>query len=285
MLRNVGRRIRSLVGAKKSAALRGRTRVVLDPDKYRAIYAIGDVHGCFDKLVAACKAIAQDADQFDGRVLAVFLGDYVDRGLHSRSVLRYLTKISNFPFDCQFLSGNHDEAFVEFCRDPGRSIGWLDLGGRETLMSYGIDADHILRSAGGVKALSDVVDQVVPNGDLDFLNTLPVMVEVGKTIFVHAGIRPGVPLTEQSDYDLMWIREPFLSRGPEFELTVIHGHTITDEPDFGPNRIGIDTGAYETGRLTAVRIVGDEISFVTVGGHEGASLDFQSVAGRDNGRQ
>ncbi|WP_160006267.1 metallophosphoesterase family protein [Rhizobium sp. 18055] len=246
---------------------------------YVAIYAIGDVHGCHDKLVLACNAISADASAQKGRTLAIFLGDYVDRGMQSKSVLNYITNSGSFDFGCLFLCGNHDEAFLNFCRDPGRSLSWLDLGGRETLMSYGIDADHMLNSAGGIASLSEAVAQVVPARHLEFIENLPVLAKIGQNVFVHAGIRPGVPLAQQSDRDLMWIREPFLSRGPELDLTVVHGHTVSEEPAFGRNRIGIDTGAYESGRLTVMRMTGSEISFLApTSARDPSPPIFQSVA-------
>lgn len=133
-------------------------------------------------------------------------------------------------------------------------MGWLDFGGAETLRSYGIDAEHTLKDGGGQAALFRMVEEAVPEQHIQFLETLPTMLTVGKLVFVHAGVRPGVPLENQTDEDLMWIREPFLSDGPQLSSLVIHGHTVTPEPSFASGRVGIDTGAYATGRLTVLRI-------------------------------
>jgi serine/threonine protein phosphatase 1 len=99
-----------------------------------------------------------------------------------------------------------------------------------------------------------IVKQAVPASHIDFLASLPTMLEIGPLVFVHAGIRPGIPLAEQTDQDLLWIREPFLSAGPKLPVLIVHGHTVQPEPDFGNRRVGIDTGAFATGRLTVLRI-------------------------------
>jgi serine/threonine protein phosphatase 1 len=263
----------------KQQPSRRRQHIEVASREYAAIYAVGDIHGCHDKLVVACRAISADTGVPQGKKLAVFLGDYVDRGMQSKAVLNYISNSANFDFDCLFLCGNHDEAFLAFCRNPERQLSWLDLGGRETLMSYGIDADHMLNSSGGIASLSEAVAQVIPTRHLEFIDGLPVLAKIGKYVFVHAGIRPGVSISQQNDRDLMWIREPFLTRGPELDVTVIHGHTVTEEPVFGRDRIGIDTGAYESGRLTVMRMVATEISFLALASPRDAlPPTFQSVA-------
>lgn len=261
MLR-AARRLLSKVQTGKQRRGFTRSHLSFDSKDYAAVYAVGDIHGCYEQLRAAYAAIEKDAAVIGGRSLVIFLGDYVDRGLHSKSVMNFLCSRSSSSFESVFLCGNHDEEFLQFCLNPSRKLAWLDFGGRETLMSYGIDADHILKSAGGAQGLAQAVRQVIPDQHIEFLKGLPILARVDDVVFVHAGIRPSVPLNEQSDYDLTWIREPFLSKGPGFEFTVVHGHTVTMEPSFGRQRIGIDTGVYETGRLTVLKLSNGEASFV-----------------------
>ncbi|MBO9099408.1 serine/threonine protein phosphatase [Rhizobium sp. K1/93] len=231
-----------------------RPRMRLDPLRFSAIYAIGDVHGCMGLLRKAYDRILQDDPPSPGKKLVVFLGDYVDRGEDSKAVLEFLTRPCTEGVEHVCLCGNHDAEFFRFLLNPKATMSWLEFGGVETLASYGIDADHILKSGGGLPVLDRVVKQAVPAHHMSLLASLPIMLEVGRLVFVHAGIRPGVPLVEQTDHDLLWIREPFLTSGPKLPVFVFHGHTVQPEPTFGPRRVAIDTGAYATGRLTVLRI-------------------------------
>jgi len=128
------------------------------------------------------------------------------------------------------------------------------LGGDQTLQSYGIDVFGLLATDPSGQRLKHMTRENVPQAHVDFLQNLPVTISIGKLLFVHAGVVPGIPLAQQSDSDLMWIREPFLSEGPRLDLTVIHGHTPSSTVQFGTNRVGVDTGAYATGKLSAVHI-------------------------------
>ncbi|MBO9136774.1 serine/threonine protein phosphatase [Rhizobium sp. B230/85] len=231
---------------------RGRPR--LDAADFSAIYAVGDVHGCMGLLKEAYARIVADNEDQSGQKLVVFLGDYVDRGMSSRAVLDFLSRQSPEGLYHVCLCGNHDLEFLRFLRDPKNNMGWLNFGGLETLRSYGIDAEHTLKGGGGQSGLLRMVKEAVPDRHVRFLADLPSMLVVGKLVFAHAGIRPGVPLEKQTDEDLMWIREPFLARGPEMPFVVVHGHTVCSEPSFSSGRVGIDTGAYSTGRLTVLKI-------------------------------
>lgn len=228
-----------------------RSRLVIDPAEWPVIYAIGDVHGCYEQLVAAERRISEDLG--DGRALIVLVGDYVDRGARSCDVLEHLCQPSPPNIRRIALCGNHDDWFLKFLNNELSTEAWLRFAGYETLTSYGVDAAHILR-IGDTIALRKAMDQAVPASHRTLLETLPSMLQIGNLVFVHAGIRNGLPLEHQIDADLMWIREPFLTRGPELPLIVVHGHSPQVQPHLGNGRIGIDTGCYATGRLTVVKI-------------------------------
>ena len=246
----------------KSARPPGRERLSLVVEDFGAIYAVGDIHGCLAEYLAVEKRILADAAGEPGQKLLVLLGDYIDRGPRSKDVLDYLGTDAPHGFTRVALCGNHDDAFLQWLRNPAGNMAWLEFGGHQTLHSYGINADHILRHGGGIKALGAAALEVVPDSHITLLETLPVLLEMGKLLFVHAGIRPKLALDEQLDEDLMWIREPFLSDGPGGPWLVVHGHTVDKEPVFGNSRIGIDTGAFMSGRLTVLKIVGDEVEIL-----------------------
>ena len=218
-------------------------------------YAIGDVHGCIRELREADDRIAADLSRAGGKGIVILLGDYVDRGPQSAAVLDYLIEDRRPNFRRVALCGNHDEVFLSALEHPATLSAWLDFAGTQTLLSYGIDATSILRHSGRQSALTDAVLSTVPNSHINFLRQLPVSVSTGTHLFVHAGIVPGRALERQSDRDLMWIREPFLSKGPNLPIKVVHGHTASVEAEFINGRIGIDTGAYATGRLTVLKVV------------------------------
>ena len=221
------------------------------------IYAIGDVHGCLDELKAAEARIKADIDATAKPGLVVLLGDYVDRGPRSRHVLDHLIRPSELGLKRLPLCGNHDDVFLRFLDEPKTYGEWLGLGGEQTLMSYGIDLHHVgTRRKGKGPQLEDLLAEAVPDSHRRFLTDLPISLRIGELLFVHAGIRPGLPLVEQTDEDMMWIRDPFLTDGPKLPLLVVHGHTPKPEPDLGASRIGIDTGAYYTGKLAVLKIEG-----------------------------
>lgn len=239
-----------------------RPRLSLPADAYGEIYAIGDVHGCLDLLLAAEEHIFRAAAATPGPKLIVMLGDYIDRGPNSAGVIDHLLAPPPDGFDRVCLCGNHEDMLESFLVSPRFEPHWLVYGGDATLASYGIDSDEAFHSDATGARLKKLILETVPVAHLDFVTRTPVCLEVGSLLFVHAGIQPGLPLDRQIDQDLMWIREPFLSFGPGLDLTVIHGHTPVAEPDFGPGRIGIDTGAFMTGRLTALRLADGAASIV-----------------------
>lgn len=226
----------------------------IDP-RATVIYAVGDVHGCYAELRAAEQRIFADAANIPAeRRIILYLGDLVDRGPQSADVLDHLAGEPPPGFERLSLCGNHDESFLSFIDDPHANIGWLDFGGEQTLESYGIDLTRLSRHRSGTGGLGEIARATVPETHVSLLRRLPVSVRFGDVLFVHAGVRPSVPLDAQDDDDFMWIREPFVSEPNGLGITVVHGHTPANEPVFAPGRIGIDTGAFATGRLTVLRV-------------------------------
>jgi serine/threonine protein phosphatase 1 len=227
------------------------------PDGVR-IYAISDIHGCAHLLDQMLRVI--DADVAHSRprhAIEVFMGDYIDRGPDSRSTLDLLIERS-WRGNAVFLKGNH-EAFLDdvFC-DPGRMGNWFQVGGLETLMSYGLspsanpDGDE-------QRALLRELSDVMPARHRDFLGRLRLSFSCGDFFFVHAGVRPGVRLAEQREEDLLWIREDFLQCKTRFSKYIVHGHTPVRSAEILANRANIDTGAYATGNLTLLSIQGSRL--------------------------
>ena len=225
----------------------------------KPIYVIGDVHSCLDMLLDAEARIRADLTGTNG--LIVMLGDYVDRGPASAAVLDHLTRLEHSDLPRVSLCGNHDDMFLRVIERRADAIAWLSFGGRETLMSYGVDFDRLMQRK-GLAGVLEAATKAVPLGHVSFLQQLPVMARSEDYIFVHAGIRPGRRLEAQVDEDLLWIREPFLSEGPQLPFTVVHGHTISRKPVFHAGRIGIDTGAYESGRLSILKVEEDRVSLL-----------------------
>jgi serine/threonine protein phosphatase 1 len=225
-------------------------------------YAIGDVHGCLAELERLLDRIAEDCREYSGQTRLIFIGDLVDRGPDSAGVVRRL-RLGPLPCDRQaFLMGNHEEAMIAIYDGDLDSLGgWLTYGGIETLESYGLDRPEIFRVGAD---LPRRMREVIPADDIAFLRRFEDQVRFGDYLFVHAGIRPGVPLDEQDTYDLRWIRGEFLDdEASDHGVVVVHGHTITQEPETRINRIGIDTGCYSSGRLTAVVLEGTSRRFLT----------------------
>ena len=236
------------------------------------LYAIGDIHGHLDLLQAAHDLIADDiARHGPGQVIHV--GDIVDRGPDSRGVIDLLIGGLAAKNDWVVLKGNHDRMFTRFLRDPHEpepglraELSWLHprLGGADTLRSYGV-ANAAERPVEKVHAEAAAT---VPQAHLDFISALPTLHRAGDCVFVHAGIRPGVALEDQTETDLVWIREPFLSETASFGLLVVHGHTAIDAATHYGNRLNLDSGAAYGGPLSAVVIEGREASLLTPSGRQ-----------------
>lgn len=247
-------RLRHLFGGETSEieAPAPRRRRLKVEDPHPVVYAVGDVHGCLRELTEAESRIADDPVPADKAKLIVHLGDYVDRGPDSAGVLDYLSRPSPHGIERVCLCGNHDDLMTAYVRNPAAHGSWLGLGGHATLKSYGItSAQGRMRRP---DALREALREAIPAHHLAFIDGLPVSLELGDVLFVHAGVHPARPLEDQTDHDMMWIREPFLSTGPGFPVTVVHGHTPAVDITTGPGRIGIDTAACVTGRLSVLRV-------------------------------
>ena len=229
-------------------------------------YAIGDIHGRLDLLDELLATIDLDNERRGtARTHLVMLGDLIDRGPDSCGVVERLRRFDLPGIELELLCGNHEEALLRLIAgERGLLDDWLTFGGSECLASYGVDPKtlHGLseREAG------DVIREAIPQSHASFLQSFGDTVTIGDYLFVHAGIRPGVHLTMQLQRDLRWIRQPFLDDERDHGVIVVHGHTITDEVVELPNRIGIDTGAYRSGRLSAIGLEGSERWFLETGG-------------------
>lgn len=219
-------------------------------------YAIGDVHGRLDLLERMIATIDQDRRESGrARDYLILLGDLIDRGPDSRGVIEFLMRLPEDGIRLVFLMGNHEEMMLRVLGDEPESVSqWLTYGGYEFAQSYGVEVGRL-----AVLAPADAADMIraaIPSSHLAFIEEFADSFTFGDYLFVHAGLRPGKSLADQDTHDLRWIREDFLTDESDHGCMVVHGHTITAEPEEMANRIGIDTGAYQTGILTALRIEG-----------------------------
>lgn len=226
------------------------------------IYAIGDIHGRADLLEDLLRQIYEDAADCASPPHLVYLGDYMDRGFESRRVLDILLSDTSTAFQRYYLKGNHEAAMLRFLRDYRFGPQWAQFGGSETLVSYGVQPPRIRTDVEDWRIAQEALVEALPQSHLDFLNSLSLIVRLGQYAFVHAGVRPGRPLDEQEENDLLWIREPFLQDKSRHEAVIVHGHTPLRDPYADERRIAVDTGAYLTGRLTAVRLEGQAVDFI-----------------------
>ncbi|MEG3146589.1 metallophosphoesterase family protein [Sphingomonas sp. RT2P30] len=219
-------------------------------------YAIGDVHGRLDLLRNLLEQIEADSRANPcEREYIVFVGDLIDRGPDSHGVIDLLLRSKKYLPHPVFLMGNHEEMMLRVLDKPDEKFrDWLTYGGYECAQSYGVEVGRL--AAMDVEHAAALVNAAIPSEHRAFIASFADSFRFGDYVFVHAGIRPGVPLDAQSTRDLRWIREDFLDSTVAHPFVVVHGHTITSAPDEQPNRIGIDTGAYASGVLTAIRIEG-----------------------------
>lgn len=236
---------------------RSRSDAPRGPKGQRA-YVVGDVHGRLDLLEQLLGQIHRDLDvRRPHKVLLVFLGDLIDRGPNSAQVVERLRTYRDDRLRPIFLLGNHEEVLLRLVGGETDLIpGWLRFGGTQCLESYGVDPRTI--PAASDDAALAAIRQAIPVSHVEFLRSFVDTCRFGDYLFVHAGIRPGIALDQQRQSDLRWIREPFLLDDSDHGFVVVHGHTISTGTDERSNRIGIDTGAYRTGTLTALAIEGDQ---------------------------
>ncbi len=220
------------------------------------VYAVGDIHGRLDLLVTMAEAIERDnAARGAARSTVILLGDLVDRGPDSAGVIKAVRMWAS-QRRMRIIAGNHEEMFLEALENVEVMRHFLRYGGKETILSYPVDPAAY--TAAEIEDAQAMMQAAVPQEDIDFLNSFEDTIVIGDYLFVHAGIAPGVPLAEQSTNQLRWIREPFLSHAGDHGHMIVHGHTIMAEAEVLANRIGIDTGAYDTGRLTALGLEGTD---------------------------
>jgi len=230
-------------------AQQARRRLVLD-EMPAAVYAIGDVHGCYALLHRLEKTIISDAKTIPGKKLIVYLGDIIDRG---EQVLRVVEHVLSDPppgFERLCLCGNHEFLMKSFVGDPSKNHQWLEFGGMQTLHSYGLEIPHRFNQREfGMKISIDI-----PEAHREFLADLPVSLELPEYFLVHAGIDPEKSLSEQTEADMLWIRGRFLTSNHPMEKTIVHGHTPQESVGVSAQKICVDTGAYASGKLSAVRL-------------------------------
>lgn len=227
------------------------------PRGHRA-YVVGDVHGRLDLLDRLLASIERDVQRRSARKsLLVFLGDLIDRGPDSRGVVERLRTYRHDRLKPYFLAGNHEEVLLRLLAgELGILSSWLKFGGAECLQSYGLDPQSLYGIS--ERASLAAVRDVIPPQHNRFIGGFADTLSFGDYLFVHAGIRPGIDLSLQSQTDLRWIRAPFLEDNSDHGVMVVHGHTISAAVEELSNRIGIDTGAYRTGVLTALALDGVE---------------------------
>lgn len=226
------------------------------------VYAVGDIHGRADLLSKMIDLIMHDMQgRSYARARIVFLGDYVDRGFHSKEVIESLVNLQVAGAQIVCLAGNHEDMMLQFLEDPTEGQLWLGVGGLATLASYGVLVEDDMGHEALVEA-SLALRSALPAAHLEFLRGLGEHLRLGDVLFVHAGLRPGIPLTAQRRSDKLGIRRDFTESKYDFEVRVVHGHTGVREPYSSSKRVAVDTGAFATGILTAAICTGAEVSFL-----------------------
>ncbi len=226
------------------------------------VYAVGDIHGRLDCFQALLELIRKDIGTLDleGRKpTIIILGDLIDRGPESAGCIERAMRLTEEDWcEVELVKGNHEQALLQFLEDPAVGPNWVQYGGDATLLSYGVDVAQADPSRGWV-SVQDAFAKALPDSHRAFLAAMKLWVERDDYLFVHAGVRPGLPLERQTEADLLWIRHEFLrAERPHPNRVVVHGHTPRREPDLHRWRIGVDTGAYASGVLTAIRLKGAE---------------------------
>jgi serine/threonine protein phosphatase 1 len=219
-------------------------------------YIVGDIHGRHDLLRILHEQVQADSSDYGGAKRIVYLGDYIDRGHESKNVVEELISHPLPEFERVFLKGNHEDALLSFLTDFNAARDWFQFGGEATVFSYGVSMPPGTRSDNMLKDIQASLNTAIPETHIQFFNALRTSYEIDDYLCVHAGIDPGRPLDRQRDEDLMWIRDEFLWSKKDHKKIIVHGHSISETPDVQINRIGIDTGAYYSNRLTCLVLEG-----------------------------
>jgi len=258
------------LGQKLASRLFGRKKEPASIPSGGRVYAVGDIHGRLDLLKQLWSQIEADAADAALHKIVLFVGDYVDRGPDSKGVIEFLinARIKGGVVLC--LRGNHDQSVLDFMADATFYRNWKTFGAPETLMSYGVRPPLFDKDEELERARKELVEKC-PASHVKFLTSLPYSHAIGGYFFAHAGAKPGVPLDEQEPKDLLWIRDEFLGHRSGFDKVVVHGHTPEEAPKRRAHRIGIDSGAYATGCLTAVVLEGTEHRFLVANENSGVN--------------
>jgi serine/threonine protein phosphatase 1 len=232
------------------------SRLTLDPMP-AAVYAVGDLHGRLDLYLKLENLIVEDARLASDPKLVVLLGDVIDRGPQSAALVDHLIAPPPDGLQRLVLRGNHEDMFLKFCNDPARHRNWIDYGGSATLSSYGAKASNDRGFDLPAKRMLQIIAAYIPPSHLEFLRSLPISLTTGRYFLCHASIDPRRPLAEQSQHDLLF-GDPARIDSHDLPFTVVHGHVAVPEPIITTARIAIDTRAWHSGILTAVRLTHDE---------------------------
>ncbi len=226
------------------------------------LYAIGDIHGRLDLLnLLLAKIEADDATRPEAKTKLIILGDLPDRGPESRGVIEKLMRMAAASPDIVFLMGNHEEMMIRTYEGDRQVAGTFNkTGGRETMLSYGVAPE--LYDSWDLGTFAAKAADYIPADHIDFLRSFQNWHRAGDYLFVHAGIAPGIAIEDQDPVELRWIRRTFIESTDDHGAMIIHGHTVTDGVDVRPNRIGIDTGAFQSGVLTAIGLEGNDRWFI-----------------------
>lgn len=228
-------------------------------------FAVGDIHGRADLLERMLERLETEARAVPSlRPVVVFLGDYIDRGPASRACLDLLLSGRPSGFERIFLMGNHEASMLAFLRGDPAARAWLSHGGMDTLVSYGVAPPPLGAQDGQIREAAEALRNAVPPAHLAFLGGLDLHHARGGYLFVHAGVDPDKPLEAQTERECLWIRSPFLDSRRRLPFRVVHGHTPVAAPFIDKRRIDVDTGAYASGVLSAVRLEGDSATTFSV---------------------
>lgn len=221
------------------------------------IYCIGDIHGCNGLLQKLLLEIQQDRKNFNGKIMMLYLGDFIDRGPHSKEVIDTLLNNEQPDIETIYLRGNHEQTLLDCLENPALIPDWLAYGGLSALASYKVIVAKIPTKFQDLVAIQQQLREKLPPAHYRFFSETQLSYTLGSYFFVHAGIVPGRSLTRQQPEDLLWIRDEFIQSRKHHEKIIVHGHTIAHQPQLLSNRIGIDTGAFSSGKLTCLVLEAD----------------------------